>query len=126
MDSSRFDQWTRIAARGKTRRSLLRALTALATAAFVKSSDAVAGTRCYGYGCPCINDRSCTDGLVCCGGICMSAGDCGVSCRGDGAACPHQCELGGPCSSCCGGFFAAFGGWPTPYYAPGGEGVGGA
>jgi hypothetical protein len=90
----------------------------------MKASDVAAGTRCYGHGCPCINDRSCTAGLICCGGICMSAGDCGVSCHDNGDACPPDCGFGEPCASCCGGFCAGYGGCTSLYYAQEGEACG--
>lgn len=90
-------------------------MLAAAVALVVGKERAAAGTRCYGWGCPCINDNSCTDGTVCCGGICKTSGECGGSCRPDGAACPHHCALGDYCASCCGGFCAAYGGCGSSY-----------
>jgi hypothetical protein len=121
MDGVRFDRWSRLLTKSGSRRSALRALGALAAAAILGREDAAAGTRCYGWGCPCINDRSCTDGTICCNGICKSPGECGGCCRADGEARPHHCNLGDYCSSCCGGFCAAYGGCGGTYNgAPGG------
>lgn len=114
MDASRFDQLARRIARPASR-SALRAVIAGTAATLLGRAGVAAGTRCYGWGCPCINDRSCTDGTVCCNGICKTAGECTGSCRADGDACPHHCNLGDYCTSCCGGFCAAYGGCGSAY-----------
>jgi hypothetical protein len=114
MNPSRFDQWTRTAGTG-SRRSALRGLLALGAAALIGRRDVAAGTRCFAWGCPCINDGSCTDGLVCCGNMCITSGECGISCVATGGACPSGCALGDDCPSCCGGFCAAYGGCVDAY-----------
>lgn len=121
MDSSLFDRWTREVARGRSRRSLVRALAVLVPTALAKSGDAHASLRCYGHGCPCIFDRNCTAGLHCCDRVCQSARDCGLTCHDDGETCPDECEADGPCASCCGAICTADGQCATLYYAEEGE-----
>src|SRR5688572_5409464 len=114
MNPSRFDQWTRTAGTG-SRRSALRGLLALGAAALVGRHDVAAGTRCWAWGCPCINDGSCTEGLICCSGMCVTSGECGTSCVANTGARPSDCTLGDYCTSCCGGFCAAYGGCVDAY-----------
>ena len=124
MDPRDFDRWTR-GVRSGSRRSVLRALTALAATAVaghkvLPTPQPAAAGGCAGFGCPCSDDSTCVDGLVCCGNSCNTSGNCGLTCTGTGTACPATCSQGEPCADCCGGFCAGYGACTTLYYSQAG------
>jgi hypothetical protein len=121
MHSSRFDRWTRTLAATRSRRSALRALGALTAAALAKrhlaGPQSAAADGCAGFGCPCADDSTCVEGLVCCGNSCSTSGNCGLTCTGTGDACPASCSFGEPCADCCEGFCTSSGACTTIYYS---------
>ncbi len=124
MDGVRFDRMARRVARLQSRRSVVRALAAAGVALlsggrFIAPPAAVAG-GCAGFGCPCSDDSTCVEGLVCYDNSCNTSGNCGLNCTGTGDACPSSCSQGEPCADCCGGFCAAYGGCTTIYYSQAG------
>ncbi|MCD6028140.1 MAG: hypothetical protein K0S78_314 [Thermomicrobiales bacterium] len=124
MDPSRFDRWTRSLTMHRSRRSTLRGLLALGAATFgfgrIAVPQPVAATGRAGFGCPCSDDSTCVEGLVCCGNSCNTSGNCGLNCTGTGDACPASCSQGEPCADCCGGFCASYGGCTTIYHSQAG------
>jgi hypothetical protein len=124
MDGARFDAVIRTLARaagaGSSRRSALRTLAAVASAAVLGKAAVprpVTATGCAGFGCPCSGDDNCLAGLVCCGNACETSGYCGLTCTGTGDACPAACSFGEACADCCGGFCTSSGACTTIYYA---------
>jgi len=124
MDSYRFDRWTRSFARYRSRRSVLRGLTGLGASAFaarrLAASPTALATGCAGFGCPCSDDSTCVDGLVCCGNSCNTSGNCGLICTGTGDPCPAACSFASPCAACCAGFCTNNGACTTIYYSQAG------
>ena len=124
MDPMRFDGWTRTFAANRSRRFALRTLAAMSVAGIVGWFRAVpkpvAADGCAGFGCPCSDDSTCVDGLVCCGNSCSTSGNCGLTCTGTGDPCPSSCSLGEPCADCCEAFCASAGSCTTLYYSQAG------
>jgi hypothetical protein len=124
VDPRDFDRWTR-GVRSGSRRSVLRALTALAATAVagrnvLPAPQPAAAGGCAGFGCPCSDDSTCVDGLVCCGNSCNTSGNCGLTCTGTGSSCPASCSQGEACDDCCEGFCAGYGACTTIYYSQAG------
>ncbi len=123
MDGQAFDRLARAVAGVRSRRSLGRLVAAAGLAAVGgRARQDVAEAACAGYGCPCASGDQCVDGLVCCpygpqGNMCATAEDCGLYCAATGDACPPVCEFGEPCSACCEGFCAHYGGCTSLYYS---------
>jgi hypothetical protein len=123
MDSISFDRWARQVARMQSRRATLRALLAAGLLAATGSrleTRNVAADGCAGFGCPCSDDSSCVDGLVCCGNSCSTSGNCGMTCTGTGDPCPASCSQASPCADCCEGFCTNSGACTTIYYSQAG------
>lgn len=124
MDPMRFDRITRAVAVTGTRRSALRALTALGAALIaggrLVTPRSASADGCAGFGCPCSDTSNCVDGLVCCGNSCNTSGNCGLNCTGTGDACPASCTFGAACDACCEGFCTNNGACTTIYYSQAG------
>jgi hypothetical protein len=124
MASTRFDRWTRRLAGTRSRRSTLRAALSMGTTVLggrsLTAPQRVSAGACAGFGCPCSDDSTCVEGLVCCGNSCNTSGSCGLTCTGTGDSCPASCSQGEPCADCCEGFCAAYGACTTIYYSQAG------
>ncbi len=122
MDPRSFDRWTRGIAAVQSRRTALGALAALGAALFTgaRMATPTSATGCAGFGCPCSDDSTCVDGLVCCGNSCNTSGNCGLNCTGTGDPCPASCSQGEPCADCCAGFCTSSGACTTIYYSQAG------
>lgn len=121
MDPMRFDRLTRLVATSNSRRSVLRRLAALSAAVIaggrIAAPRSVVADGCAGFGCPCSDDSTCVDGLVCCGNSCNTSGNCGLNCTGTGDPCPASCSFGEACDDCCAGFCTSSGACTTIYYS---------
>ena len=121
MQASRFDRWARLVAGNQSRRATLRALLAAGAAAVagrqLVGPRAALADGCAGFGCPCSDDSTCVEGLVCCGNSCNTSGNCGLNCTGTGDSCPASCSFGEPCDDCCEGFCTNSGACTTIYYS---------
>jgi hypothetical protein len=123
MDPIEFDRWARTVASARSRRDVMRTALVAVTIFGGKtliSPRAASADGCAGFGCPCSDDSTCVDGLVCCGNSCNTSGNCGLTCTGTGSSCPASCSQGDACADCCEGFCAADGACTTIYYSQAG------
>lgn len=120
MDPMRFDRLARFVATSDSRRSVLRrmaAFGAVVAGGRLATAQPAAADGCAGFGCPCSDDSTCVDGLICCGNSCNTSGNCGLNCTGTGDACPASCSFGEACDDCCEGFCTNNGACTTIYYS---------
>lgn len=115
MDGRRFDEATRLVARGASRRSLLgRAAALVAGLAIGRAASAPSVAEAHhcdfsGCGCRVGTAHGCGGGLICCAfpsivgqaGTCLPADACGQQCRGAGSVCTDTCDAGEHCLYCC-------------------------
>jgi hypothetical protein len=102
MDGQRFDAWTRLLARGISRRATLRSLTGVALAGItsrtaIREAEATFG-ECVEFGLPC-SPGECCSGLACRAGFGSDAQTVCGSCLEPGAYCSSGECCSGSCSS---------------------------